>query len=332
MVRVIWLPVEASTIQGFHTSSSHRGSCFYSALSQTLLRSANHHNVLGSNSNPTLLIMFALPFAPHLPPPLVPPVVPAWTPPYGPPQQLLGRDLRPRRALGNPLKHSRGSQHLCIESPMTNSIWPIRQRRLARHMPGLLQKMRESGNRIMNPLDLVPCETFQDQDDDPFVLDLLMNGLARRYPATLFGLPSPTGGLDLDDYFLQLYALAFQFGTINVQAINDILTTFRKLSSILKNDSACGFGVDIYTVVAGWAIAFMPIIGGVPGAIYTLIESLYVMTCKDEYTLRTLVARIPFQYQGQVLTEAQQRSIMEQSFLAQNIIEAYLGLPLTVPM
>ena len=192
--------------------------------------------------------------------------------------------------------------------------------------------MRESGNRIMNPLDLVPCETFQDQDDDPFVLDLLMNGLARRYPATLFGLPSPTGGLDLDNYFLQLYSSAFQFGGINIQAVDDILTIFQRLSGILRNDSACGFGVDIYSVVAGWAAAFMPVIGVVPGAIYTLIESLYVMTSKDEYTLRNLVARIPFQYQGQVLTEAQQRSIMEQSFLARNIIEAYLGLPLTVPV
>ncbi|KAH7370450.1 hypothetical protein BKA65DRAFT_17899 [Rhexocercosporidium sp. MPI-PUGE-AT-0058] len=247
------------------------------------------------------------------------------------PPQLFGRGLRPRRVLGSPLKSIGGSgrEPLYIESPLTNSIWLIRQRTLARNMPGLFQKMRDSGNNIMNPLDLIPCETLEEFDENPVVLDLLMNGIAQPYSASLFGFPSPTGGLSINDYFAQLYTIANQNPSINV--IERVLKTFGILSGILRNDFACGFGKDIYIDMISWAGLFMPLLGRDFGAIYTLVEHMYRMTDKDEDTLRRLLAMMPFQYQGQVLAEAAQTSGMEPTFLSINIGRVCMGLPSIYP-
>ncbi|KAH6718033.1 hypothetical protein BKA61DRAFT_296496 [Leptodontidium sp. MPI-SDFR-AT-0119] len=247
------------------------------------------------------------------------------------PQQLFGRGLRPMRPFRSPLKSIGGSdrEHLYIESPVTNSIWPIRQRTLARNMPGLFQKMRESGNNIMNPLDLIPCENLEDFSENPFVLDLLLNAIAQPYPASLFGLPSPTAGLTINDYFLQLYSIGVQMPTTNL--IDRILKTFGRLSEILRNDFACGFGNDIYVDIIRWAGLFMPLLGSVSGAIYALIEYIYRMTDKDQDTLIRLLVMVPFQYQGQVLAEAAQRSVGEQTFLSINIGRVYMGLPSIYP-
>ncbi|KAK0112837.1 hypothetical protein ONS95_014564 [Cadophora gregata] len=274
--------------------------------------------------------MFALPFAPPFAPPIPPPALPPYIAPFGPPRQPFGRGLRQHRSLGSPLKRIGGNEHLYIESPMTNSIWPIRQRKLARHMPGLFQKMRESGNRIMNPLKLVPCNTQQDMDEDPIVLDLLMNGIGQPYVGSLFRFPSPTGGLDINDYFLQLYIAGTQ--AISAPLVQTILNIFQRLSAILRNDSACGFGDDIYKVIVEWAVKFMPIIGPIPAAIYMLIDALYTMTNKDEATLRILLGKVPAQYQLPLVGEAYQRTMTEQSFLSNNIMEVYQGLPLSYPI
>ncbi|KAG4435646.1 hypothetical protein IFR05_008868 [Cadophora sp. M221] len=246
-------------------------------------------------------------------------------------QQLFGRRLQPMRPFRSPLKSIGGSarEPLYIESPLTNSIWPIRQRTLARNMPGLFQKMRESGNNIMNPLDLIPCESFEDLFENPVVLDLLMNAIAQPYPASFFGFPSATGGLTIGDYFAQLYSIGIQMPTANL--IDRVLKTFGRLSDILRNDFACGFGNAIYRSIVGWAGLFMPLLGSVSGAIYALIEHIYRMTDKDEDTLIRLLSMIPFQYQGQVLAEATQRSMMEPSFLSINIERVCQGLPSIYP-
>ncbi|PVH83635.1 hypothetical protein DL98DRAFT_529334 [Cadophora sp. DSE1049] len=277
--------------------------------------------------------MFALPFAPPMAPPLFPP--------FGPPQQLFGRGLQPRRPLGSPLKSRGGNGRLYIESPGTNSIWPIRQRRLARQMPGLYQKMRESGDKIANPLEYLPCDTVYDHNTNPLVVDLLMNSIAWPYTASPWAFPSPVGGEDFRGYLSRKYmeanqALGIQdLGWVD-QTIQEVLELFRRAGNILREDGGCSFGVELYGTILNCARVFVAFIAYVEATYqqhsfdYTchLIESLFTMTDKDEQTLRMILLAIPVPYRYALAVAASQHWLSEGTFVMQNIAALLTGAQL----
>ncbi len=205
---------------------------------------------------------------------------------------------------------------------------------LQRNMPSLYKQMRESGQMIVNPLDYIPCETYEHYETNPVVLDLLMNRIAQPYRASFWGSSSPTGGQDFVEFLSQAYfevyhAIQSRDGSLLENSIEKIITMFRRASVILRNDGGCGFGPQLYRTIVAMALLFVPLLAELDiEYVVDLIEAMYTMTEKREMTLRRLLAVLQPQHQYSIRVLAYQTQNEHPTFLAQNILAIFDGKPL----
>lgn len=79
-------------------------------------------------------------------------------------------------------------------------MWPVHQQQLQRHMPGLVDKMREPGLNTVDPVSYLCCETSQDIDDNSMGVDLPTNSIATPYRTSFWSELSPTGGTTFNEH------------------------------------------------------------------------------------------------------------------------------------
>lgn len=198
-------------------------------------------------------------------------------------------------------------------------------------MPTIFHRMRESGNRIINPLDpYLPSETFEDYYNDPFVLDLVMNTLALPRTCVWFFPPSQANGMDLFQYLDNQYNQAAQaWWTRDVQTLllvmDEVIEVFGRTGKILHKVMGCGFSPELWDAILTSATRFLPLCALVDvECAFKIIRALYEMTDKGDVTLMRLIGSMPLQDQAGLLLFVRS---LQPGFLTHNIEAAIMGGP-----
>lgn len=198
-------------------------------------------------------------------------------------------------------------------------------------MPGLYYTMRDSGSRMINPLHHFPCDTYEDYEQNPIVLDLLMNQIAQPYTRSSGAQPSPTGGQSFVGYLQQALANVYQALQINdlawLQArIEDVLALYRRAAQLLRTENGLDPGQNIHFLIIAMAEKFLPLLANLDiNFAWELIESVYLISDKEEAVLRFLLVAVPQQQYPALLAKASQILNSEPDYLAQNIVALFTG-------
>ena len=174
---------------------------------------------------------------------------------------------------------------------------------LRQNWPFLYHDLRQSGNRVLDPISRFGA-TFRNRRDfdiEPLVWAYFGSRLKNLEREDRYGLQSPPfRGLDPDNLLFLLYVeIEADLRRNDLNSLNDDLGTvvsiFRRLCELLSGTDHRGrsYGQGLYMEILEMARLFASMISeAAPVAMYLILESIDNMTDGDTFTLQMVIIHI----------------------------------------
>jgi hypothetical protein len=205
---------------------------------------------------------------------------------------------------------------------------------LRQNWPFLYHDLRQSGNRVLDPISRFGA-TFRNMDDfaiEPLVWAYFGSRLENLEREDRYGFQSPPMGRDPDNPLFLLYGQIqddIRLGDLNSlgEDLQTVAGLFRRLCEVLSGTDYRGrsYGQGLYMEVLDMARLFAPVIASVsPTFMYLILESIDQMTGGDIFTLQVVINHIAPAHQQDVENLALTEAFLDGSLAGYRICQAFI--------